>query len=81
MTVERLDDAQLRIAAVHKMLNRVQNSSGDVSVTEPKLEGIVDVLQLLVDELRELREEDADSGFASGGIEGPFDPNDRPWEK
>lgn len=77
MSVERLDVAAARIDEVRDMLTRGQTMSGEVRITEAKLDAILDILALLVDEVRELQTDESD---VSGGGISVFDQTDRPWE-
>lgn len=80
--MDRLEQAETQISGIHAQLSRAQGTTGTI-ITEKKLEGILDVLKLIVAEVRDLRNSKAgeDSGIAGGGIQGPFDPDERPWEK
>jgi hypothetical protein len=62
-----------------------EGSDADIEYRlEAKVQYLIEVAEHLLQRIEMLEEstssDDGDSGISSGGIDGPFDPNDRPWE-
>lgn len=78
--MDNIEQAEKAIDEARNQLGFANGTTGRIRKDET-LQLALDAIASLAREIRELRAGGSDSGIASGGIEGPFDPEDRPWEQ
>ena len=78
--MDNIEQAEKAIDEARNQLGFTMSTTGRIRKDEP-IQLALDAIASLAREVRELRTGGSDSGFASGGIDGPFDPEDRPWER